>query len=73
MHLCVLSEAAGLRVDRFDLIEGRPEYLRMTAPTYICGWLYERVVNSAPWLASFRILLVMALRKPTDEALGGDG
>lgn len=55
--------AAGLEVARIDLIEGRPEYLRMTAITYLVGLLYERLVNSTSALAGFRILLVAELRK----------
>ena len=44
-------------------IEGHPEYLRMTWPTYLLGTAYERLVNSWDGLALFRILLVGELRK----------
>jgi len=54
----------GLVVERLERIEGRPEYLRMTWPTYLLGAVYERVVNAADVLAPFRILLVGELRKP---------
>ncbi len=60
-----LAAAAGLMVERIEHIEGRPEYLRMTWPTYLVGTLYERIVNSTSFLAPFRILLVCALRKKT--------
>ena len=50
-------------VVRVDLIEGRPEYLRFSAPTYLLGWLYERLVNRVPGLARLRVLLVVELRK----------
>ncbi|MEY6432365.1 class I SAM-dependent methyltransferase [Thioalkalicoccus limnaeus] len=53
----------GLEVVRLELIEGRPEYLRFSAPTYLLGWLYERLVNRVPGLARFRVLLVVELRK----------
>ncbi len=59
-----LAAWAGLEVVRIDLIEGRPEYLRFSAPTYLLGWLYERVVNRVPGLAWLRVLLVVELRKP---------
>ena len=59
-----LAAGAGLEVVRIDLIEGRPEYLRFSAPTYLLGWLYERVVNRVPGLAWLRVLLVVELRKP---------
>lgn len=58
-----LSSGTGFEVGSIELIEGRPEYLRMTAPTYLLGWLYERVVNAHPWLARFRILLIVELVK----------
>jgi SAM-dependent methyltransferase len=59
-----LAAASGMVVENIELIEGRPEYLRMTAVTYVAGWLYERVVNLVPWLSKYRILLVVSLRKP---------
>ncbi|MEY6432341.1 hypothetical protein ABC977_07975 [Thioalkalicoccus limnaeus] len=58
-----LASGAGFDVVRLELIEGRPEYLRFSAPTYLLGWLYERLVNRLSGLARFRVLLVVALRK----------
>jgi hypothetical protein len=55
---------SGFVVEVTDLIEGRPEYLRFSAPSYFGGWLYERLVNAVPVLSRFRILLVVELRKP---------
>jgi hypothetical protein len=63
-----LAKATGLAVERVERVEGRPEYLRVTAPTYLAGWHYERRVNVVPVLAPFRILLIAVLRKP--QALG---
>jgi SAM-dependent methyltransferase len=60
-----LARDAGLALERCDLIEGRPEYLRMSAPTYLLGWVYERLVNGVPWLAPLRVLLVAELAKPS--------
>ena len=45
------------------MIEARPEYPRFAAPTYLLGWLYERLVNRVPGLARLRVLLVVELRK----------
>jgi SAM-dependent methyltransferase len=59
-----LAATAGLEVVRIDLIEGRPEYLRFSTPTYLLGWLYERLVNRVPGLGQFRVLLIVELRKP---------
>lgn len=45
-------------------LEGRPEYLRFNAATYLLGWLYERLVNSAPFMRSLRGVLIVVLAKP---------
>jgi len=60
----LLALRCGLGVERIQLIEGRPEYLRFSAITYLFGWLYERVVNSSSLLAPFRIVLLIELKKP---------
>jgi SAM-dependent methyltransferase len=48
------GKAAGFSVRKMKLIEGRPEYLRLTAPTYALGWLYERLVNSTESFSALR-------------------
>ena len=58
-----LAAASGFTVEKLDRIEGRPEYLRMTWPTYLLGAAYERRVNAWDGLAMFRVLLVAELRK----------
>lgn len=58
-----LARDAGLRVESIDLVEGRPEYLRLTPPTYLVGYVYERIVNSSPLFEPFRIVLFIHLRK----------
>lgn len=60
-----LALAAGLVVENIERIEGRPEYLRMTFPTYLVGAAYERLVNAFRLFEPFRILLLGALRKAT--------
>lgn len=59
-----LAAKTGFKVEMIDLVEGRPEYLRFSALTYLGGWMYERLVNTVPLLNRFRIVLVMELRKP---------
>lgn len=59
-----VAKASGLEIDRIELIEGRPEYLRLTAITYVAGLLYERVVNMAGVFSGLRILLVVSLKRP---------
>jgi SAM-dependent methyltransferase len=61
--LAHFAEAAGMRVYDVDLIEGRPEYLRLTAPTYVAGFLYERLVNASERLASVRVVMIADLVK----------
>lgn len=58
------AATCGLEVTSIEMIEGRPEYLRFNALTYLVGWLYERAVNSTRLLARFRIVLLAELRKP---------
>lgn len=47
-----------------QLTEGRPEYLRLSWPTYLIGWGYERTVNLVPGFDRFRVLLTATFRKP---------
>lgn len=63
---CITQFAAdaGLTVVQIHRIEGRPEYLRMTSPTYLLGAAYERLVNKFEFLAIFRVLLIGKLEKP---------
>jgi len=56
--------ATGLEVEAIELVEGRPEYLRMHPAPYAVGVVYERLVNSLPFLAGLRVVLIGALRKP---------
>ncbi len=60
-----LARAAGFSVVDIAAWEGRPEYLRVAAPLYLLGLLYERLVNLSSALAGFRAVLVVELRKPT--------
>jgi SAM-dependent methyltransferase len=59
-----LAEQSGLRLERLEHIEGRPEYLRFSWFAYLLGAIYERLVGSIEALAVFRVLLVGTLRKP---------
>lgn len=57
------AHAAGLALTKLDVVERRPEYLRINPATYAAGILYERVVNSTERLADFRVSLIAELRK----------
>jgi len=62
-QLRALAAATGFEIERLELVESRPEYLRMNAATYWAGFCYERFVNSTAFLSGMRILLVAELRK----------
>lgn len=51
-----------LKVENTYLIEGRPEYLRISAITYLFGILYERIISNIPFLKQFSILFIVTLR-----------
>jgi ubiquinone/menaquinone biosynthesis C-methylase UbiE len=57
-----LGSAVGFRVST-QLIESRPEYMRVHALTYLVGWAYERAVNFIPILRSFRVILLVEMKK----------
>jgi SAM-dependent methyltransferase len=59
-----LARGAGLTTGSIRLVEGRPEYLRFSAVTYMLGLAYERFVNVSEVLAPFRILIIAAFIKP---------
>lgn len=56
------AAAAGFEVETIEAEEGRPEYLRLTALTYIVGWLYERAVNLLG-IDGAKVVLYITLRK----------
>lgn len=53
-----IAARSGFAVREVRLVEGRPEYLRLTAPTYLAGIAYERVVNRVGPLQRFRVLMI---------------
>jgi len=57
------GESTGFRIESIELIEGRPEYLRISWPTYLLGIIYEKAVNSNNFLRHFRVLLIACLKK----------
>ena len=58
-----LAAETGFDVTCIRRIEGRPEYLRISALLYPVGLIYERIVNSSAMMEPFRILLIGSLRK----------
>ena len=53
----------GYRVEFFRSYEGRPEYLRISALTYLLGIAYERIVNFFGFMETFRVIHIVVLRK----------
>lgn len=61
--ISALAAEVGLKVEKFEYIEGRAEYLRIAGPLYVLGTIYERIVNSIPALASLRIVIICKMVK----------
>ncbi len=57
------ARETGFSIDSIQFIEGRPEYLRLTAPTYLFGLLYERAANLSDRLAAIRAVMIFKLTK----------
>lgn len=58
-----LAAATGFDVSFIKVLEGRPEYLRISALLYPIGLIYERLVNSSVKMEPFRVLLIGSLKK----------
>jgi SAM-dependent methyltransferase len=58
-----LAAIAHFAPQKIELIEGRPEYLRFSWPTYLSGGIYQRFVTRFSALKQFRILLIGTLKK----------
>lgn len=69
-QLARCAAAAGLQTIRISQHEGRPEYLRLSAVTYMFGLAYERLVNAVSALATLRVLLIGVFEKPGRRSEG---
>jgi SAM-dependent methyltransferase len=58
-----LAKKCGFELRELVRIEGRPEYLRFSVPTYYFGMAWERVVNRFEFLSPIRVLIVAVLQK----------
>ena len=59
-----IAEATWFRVVSLEMIEGRPEYLRLNSLLYLGGLAYERMVNRFDALAGLRAVIILQLEKP---------
>jgi SAM-dependent methyltransferase len=58
-----LAQQSGLEIVEIAFQEGRPEYLRFNAATYVVGMLYERLVNQLR-LDGVKAVIYLSARKP---------
>jgi SAM-dependent methyltransferase len=58
-----LSGRLGLECE-FRRFEGRPEYLKQSAPLFLMGVAYERAANALPLLSPLRCVLLFKLSMP---------
>lgn len=56
-------ESSQLQLDHFQIVEGRPEYLRGNALTYLPGIAYERLVNCCSVLEGFRCVILAEMSR----------
>jgi 2-polyprenyl-3-methyl-5-hydroxy-6-metoxy-1,4-benzoquinol methylase len=56
------AKNSGFEIEKFLLVEGRPEYLRFNFITYPFGIIYERLVNGLG-LDTFKIVIFTVMRK----------
>ncbi|HTP69599.1 MAG TPA: class I SAM-dependent methyltransferase [Dongiaceae bacterium] len=59
-----LAKKCQFELEDLRRIEGRPEYLRFSVPSYYFGLAWERLVNRYKFLEPFRVLIIAVLRKP---------
>lgn len=60
-----LAENRSLQLERFQIVEGRPEYLRSNALSYLPGIAYERLVNCCSLMEAFRCVILAEMSKPS--------
>ena len=62
-RLKTLAAEHGFEVVFMDAIEVRPNYLAFSAPTFLLGTVYERLVNSMDAFSAMRANIVTVFRK----------
>ncbi len=62
-----LAVRHGFEVATVRRIEGRPEHLRISLPTYLVGIAYEKLVNSSERFAFARSVLLVELTRPARQ------
>ena len=62
-----IARESGLELKQVERIEGRPEYLRISAVTYPFGILWERIVNASAAFAGLRVILIAEFQRPAES------
>lgn len=67
----ILQQVSNLEMiaKEVKVVEGRPEYLRISLPTYVCGLAYEKLVNMSSLFEPMRCVILMHLQKKKAEQL----
>ncbi len=58
-----IANVAGFNKVHVNILEGRPEYLRLFSITYIFGIFYEKLVNCSNIFSSLRVVIIAKLQK----------
>ncbi len=58
-----LAKHASMNINNIRTIEGRPEYLRLNALTYLVGCFYEKLVNATNIFRIFRCVIIVEMVK----------
>ncbi len=58
-----IANMSGFNEVEIKILEGRPEYMRLSFITYIFGFIYERIVNSSDFFSSLRVVIIAKIQK----------
>jgi len=58
-----IFEGAGFKTLVLRMVEVQPNYLTFCTPAFLCGAVYERVVNACEMFAALRVNIVCVFRK----------
>lgn len=64
--LTAAAKEASLDLTRLEILEARPEYLRLSFLTYIPGVIYEKFVNAFNFTEKIRCVIIFQMTKPNE-------
>lgn len=62
-----LCAETGFAISRLEFIEGPPHYFMRFVPGFLCGLIYERIVNSSEIFCYLRQRIIMEAALPADS------